>query len=64
MSKRITDRPFVTTTPGGKPVEHGGSGAAYSNYGCRCEPCTVANTERTARGRLTEPAPDASRSQK
>lgn len=63
MSNRIVDRPIINYTPTGKPVEHGGSGSAYSNYGCRCKPCTIANTERTARGRLTEPAPDADKDQ-
>lgn len=32
----------VDLKPSGKPVVHGGSGSAYSNYGCRCAECTEA----------------------
>ena len=41
----------VEYTPGGKPVTHGGSGTAYSNYGCRCQECTDANAARYNRRR-------------
>lgn len=41
----------VDWTPGGKPVTHGGSGNAYSNYGCRCRACIDANTARYERRR-------------
>ena len=39
----------VSFTPSGKPVTHGGSGHAYSNYGCRCDECRAANAARFAR---------------
>jgi len=55
MSGRRSDRKTygepVKYTPGGKTVTHGGSGNAYANYGCRCEPCTEANTARNERRR-------------
>lgn len=41
----------VYHTPGGKLITHGGSGNAYSNYGCRCRECMDANTERYERRR-------------
>lgn len=41
----------VYYTPGGKLVTHGGSGNAYSNYGCRCLECREANTARYERRR-------------
>lgn len=47
----MSERVVVHFTPGGKPVTHGGSGTAYANYGCRCEPCTAANLERVSRRR-------------
>lgn len=36
----------VILTPSGNLVTHGGSGSGYSNYGCRCEECCVANSKR------------------
>lgn len=42
----------VDFTPSGKPITHGGSGTAYANYGCRCDECKAANSERTKRRRL------------
>ena len=50
----------VDFTPAGGLVKHGGSGTAYANYGCRCEECQEANTERTKRRRrerVTEEPP-------
>ncbi len=47
-----SERTVVLYTPTGKEVTHGGSGTAYSNYGCRCEPCTEANKVRVDRRRL------------
>lgn len=41
----------VWYTPGGKLITHGGSGNAYSNYGCRCRECMDANTDRYERRR-------------
>ena len=29
----------VLTTKTGVPLEHPGSGMAYSSYGCRCDEC-------------------------
>lgn len=52
-----TERVIVNFTPAGNPVTHGGSGTAYANYGCRCNPCTQANRVRTQRRRL-ERLPD------
>lgn len=52
----MSDRPVVLTTPAGNPVRHGGSGSAYANYGCRCEPCTEANRVRVARRRAERSA--------
>lgn len=43
----------VDFTKSGKPVNHGGSGTAYANHGCRCEECTEANARRVKR-RLLE----------
>jgi hypothetical protein len=42
----------VSFTPTGKPVTHGGSGNAYSAYGCRCDECRAANAARAKRRRL------------
>ena len=42
----------VIFSPAGNPVSHGGSGSGYTNYGCRCEDCTEANTARMHRRRL------------
>ena len=43
-------------------MNHGGSGTAYANYGCRCDECKEANRARTSRRRkerFAEPkAPD------
>lgn len=39
----------VDFTKTGKPVTHGGAGAAYSHYGCRCGECTEANARRAKR---------------
>lgn len=47
----MNDENIVNFTPGGKPVKHGGSGTAYSNYGCRCPECKQANSERAKRRR-------------
>lgn len=41
----------VLFTPGGKPIQHGGSGSAYANYGCKCLECRQANTARANRRR-------------
>lgn len=49
--KRAQPGEKVDYTPGGKPVTHGGSGNAYSNYGCRCRECMDANTDRYERRR-------------
>ncbi len=53
----------VDVTPAGNPVQHGGTGSAYSNYGCRCEECTEANRTRAERRRAQRkregPAKDA-----
>lgn len=48
----------VDFTPAGNPVNHGGSGTAYANYGCRCDECTDANTARVLRRRLERKAED------
>ena len=40
---------FIEFKPSGKLVVHGGSGTGYSNYGCRCEECTIANNKRVRR---------------
>jgi hypothetical protein len=42
----------VEFTPAGNPVHHGGSGSSYTNYGCRCDECTEANTARAHRRHL------------
>lgn len=47
----MSDDKIVNFTPSGKPVTHGGSGTAYANYGCRCEDCKKANSERASRRR-------------
>lgn len=49
----MTERRFVEYTPTGKLVKHGGSGSAYSHWGCRCDACVEANRARVAR-RLAE----------
>lgn len=36
----------VLTTKTGIPLQHPGSGMAYSSYGCRCDECRAFNTER------------------
>ena len=36
----------VLYTKTGIPLEHPGSGMAYSSYGCRCDECREFNTER------------------
>ena len=46
-SPRSNER--VDFTKSGKPVTHGGTGAAYAHQGCRCEECRAANTARVAR---------------
>ncbi len=51
MTTEQTTAHIVTHTPGGKLVTHGGSGNAYTNYGCRCEECRAANTRRVNRRR-------------
>lgn len=33
-------------------IQHGGSGHAYANLGCRCNECRGANAERVKRRRL------------
>lgn len=57
------DSARVDVTPAGNPVQHGGTGSAYSNYGCRCEECTEANRARAERRRAQRkregPAKDA-----
>lgn len=42
---------IVYMTPAGNPVNHGGSGSAYTNYGCRCQACTEAHNRRVERRR-------------
>jgi hypothetical protein len=58
-----SDPARVDVTPAGNPVQHGGTGAAYSNYGCRCVECTEANRARAERRRAQRkregPAKDA-----
>lgn len=49
--KKAAPGEIVYYTPGGKAVTHGGSGNAYSNYGCRCLECRDANTARYERRR-------------
>jgi hypothetical protein len=53
----------VDFTPAGNPVKHGGAGTAYTHYGCRCGPCTDANTARAHRRALERrdesPPPEA-----
>jgi len=41
----------VEFTLSGYKIKHGGSGAAYANYGCRCDECTEANRVRIVRRR-------------
>lgn len=41
----------VDLTPAGTLISHGGTGSAYSNYGCRCIECTEANRARAERRR-------------
>jgi len=41
----------VDHTPSGKPVTHGGSGSDYSHYGCRCDECRAASSNRVIRRR-------------
>lgn len=49
----------VDFTPSGKPVTHGGSGNAYSNYGCRCDECKKANRDRVNRRRAERDSNEA-----
>jgi hypothetical protein len=45
--RTIVDGRLVSTNPG---LMHG-TGNAYGNYGCRCEPCTRFNAERCSERR-------------
>jgi hypothetical protein len=49
--ERMASTPVVDVTPAGNTVRHGGTGSAYSNYGCRCVECTEANRARAERRR-------------